>query len=68
MTTVHIAFCVHIQAEAVELIEENGIDERFGQLNGLFGAGNYFAENASKVKSRVLITLRDKELISIRIC
>ena len=43
----------HIQTEVVELIEENGIDERFGQLNGLFGAGNYFAENASKVKSGV---------------
>ena len=38
----------------MELIEENGIDERFGQLNGLFGAGNYFAENASKVESRQL--------------
>merc|ERR1712187_522033 len=36
------------KAEVVELIEEHGIDERFGQLDGLFGAGNYFAENASK--------------------
>ena len=34
------------------MIEEHGIDERFGQLDGLFGAGNYFAENASKVRSR----------------
>ena len=39
------------QAEVVELIEEHGIDERFGCLDGLFGAGNYFAENASKVSS-----------------
>ena len=46
----------------VELIEENGIDERFGQLNGLFGAGNYFAENASKVKSRALIICWIKNL------
>jgi len=36
------------RAGVVELIEEHGVDERFGQLDGLFGAGNYFAENASK--------------------
>ena len=40
------------QAGVVELIEEHGVDERFGQLDGLFGAGNYFAENASKVRWR----------------
>ena len=41
-----------MQAGVVELIEEHGVDERFGQLDGLFGAGNYFAENASKVRWR----------------
>ena len=50
-----------IQTEVVELIEKNGIDERFGQLNGLFGAGNYFAENASKVKSTVRSSERDEK-------
>ena len=53
---------VHMQAGVVELIEEHGIDERFGQLDGLFGAGNYFAENASKVRWRPCLLVLCKRM------
>jgi hypothetical protein len=34
--------------ELLNIIEENGFDERMGSLDGMFGAGVYFAEMCSK--------------------
>ena len=38
--------------EIADIIVAHGFDERLAQLKGLYGAGNYFAENASKVRAR----------------
>jgi hypothetical protein len=34
--------------DVIDIVKKDGFDERVGRVNGMFGAGVYFAENASK--------------------
>eukprot|EP00947_MAST-08B_sp_MAST-8B-sp1_P006326 g6326.t1 len=53
-------FLLHgTKPDVVEKIVERGFDERVGNLNGLFGAGIYFAENSSKSNQYVASRPRD---------
>jgi len=40
-------------AHTIQKIIENGFDERFGNVNGMFGPGIYFAEHSSKANQYV---------------
>lgn len=47
--TVNETYLFHgTESGKVKLIDANGVDESYSKLDGLFGAGNYFTEKASK--------------------
>ena len=40
------------------MIVDDGIDEHFSNLNGLFGAGAYFTDRSSKADQVLIVSLK----------